>query len=376
MKKSNHCSQNFWVTIEGYPNYQVNRMGQIRNVKTGNLLKPRQKMNRYCISISKDHIKYIELSVDKIVANAFLCKIDDDSDLLIIHRDGNIQNCSVDNLEVIENNLAEKEYYSTHTIQKPTEYFTFHPLLEFPESIYEINKMGQIRNKVTHKLVKGAIHKGYKIYVLHINKKNIFRFAHIMVAKQFIPNPNNKPIVNHIDEDKRNPCIDNLEWVTASENARHGTATTRGNSGRSKKINEYDIHGKYIRTWKSKKALSDFINSLSADYNTSNIVADTIYYNVHNMEKRPFANRIFVVYKGNCNDIIVQISPKQYRKYNNINLDGIVVPCEYLVNINSINDRLSILKELLSSNIPFTNMEKKAIAYAIKCVEIIEKESQ
>ena len=49
--------------------------------------------------------------------------------------------------------------------------------------------------------------------------------VHRMVAESFIPNPENKPCVNHKDGDTHNFKIDNLEWVTESENSRHALQT-------------------------------------------------------------------------------------------------------------------------------------------------------
>jgi hypothetical protein len=66
-------------------------------------------------------------------------------------------------------------------------------------------------------LTQNNDHKGYKR--VQIKKKWIP--VHRLVAKAFIPNPENKPQVNHIDTDKTNNLPDNLEWVTNVENHKH-----------------------------------------------------------------------------------------------------------------------------------------------------------
>ena len=82
--------------------------------------------------------------------------------------------------------------------------------------------------------------KGYKTtygyLVVKLCKNNIRsnKKIHRLVAQAFIPNPENKPQVNHIDEDKTNNMVSNLEWMTAKENTNHGTRNER--SGKSQSI--------------------------------------------------------------------------------------------------------------------------------------------
>lgn len=95
------------------------------------------------------------------------------------------------------------------------------------ERLYQVSNLGKIkslkRNK--EKLLKHGINnKGYQVVNLYKNNKGITKKVHRLVAEAFIPNPNNYPIVNHIDENKQNNNIFNLEWCTNEYNLNYGNA--------------------------------------------------------------------------------------------------------------------------------------------------------
>lgn len=93
------------------------------------------------------------------------------------------------------------------------------------EGRYQVSTLGRVRNSRTgtiRKLVKDG--SGYL-------KINLTRYdqplVHRLIAKAFIPNPENKPEVNHKNRNKLDNRLDNLEWVTGSENMKHRWATDK-----------------------------------------------------------------------------------------------------------------------------------------------------
>lgn len=104
---------------------------------------------------------------------------------------------------------------------------------------YYIYDTGEVYNDFTHKMLKGSIgENGYKYYRLSKDNKKIMFYAHRLVAEYFIPNPNNLKVVNHIDGNKLNNDINNLEWVNYSENTKkwHELKNNKSNS----KYQKYD----------------------------------------------------------------------------------------------------------------------------------------
>lgn len=86
---------------------------------------------------------------------------------------------------------------------------------------YIVSDDGRVRRIGSNKDHSVMIRNGYEVIDLYCGSvRRRFR-VHRLVADAFIPNPYNKPEVNHIDGNKRNNRVDNLEWVTRQENIRH-----------------------------------------------------------------------------------------------------------------------------------------------------------
>ena len=100
--------------------------------------------------------------------------------------------------------------------------------------LYQVSSWGRVKNSRTGRVLKaGKTKKGYLQLCLCKNGIRKFYSVHRLVAQAFIPNPQNKPEVNHIDEDKENNYFENLEWVTRSENMNHGTVILRASKTKS-----------------------------------------------------------------------------------------------------------------------------------------------
>ena len=117
------------------------------------------------------------------------------------------------------------------------------------ENNYQISNIGRIKSKTPRyknkEFLKTQINTfGY--VTIKLFKKTYF--FHKIIAKAFIPNNKNKPFINHIDGNKQNNKIENLEWCTASENNFHAcrTGLAGGVKHNKSKLNEQDIA--FIRT--------------------------------------------------------------------------------------------------------------------------------
>ena len=128
------------------------------------------------------------------------------------------------------------------------------------EGKYQVSNLGnvkslQYRNKhEEHLLNKGYQTNGYYFYTLMKNAKGKNFLIHRLVASHFIPNPDNLPCVNHIDEDKSNNKVDNLEWCSYIYNSNYGTAIERRvktSADKRPNILQYTLDGKFVKEYSS-----------------------------------------------------------------------------------------------------------------------------
>ncbi|SMC46366.1 NUMOD4 domain-containing protein [Pedobacter africanus] len=151
------------------------------------------------------------------------------------------------------------------------------------EGFYQISNLGRVRSldRVIHYknpdqkgttsgLYKGTIRKirigrsGYPEVLLSKNAKKILKRIHSLIAIHFIDNPHGRKEVNHIDGDKSNNSIENLEWSNRSENTAHsykmGLRVNRKGDDNPVAIpvNQFDKHGNLIRRYSSLKSVNEY----------------------------------------------------------------------------------------------------------------------
>lgn len=134
--------------------------------------------------------------------------------------------------------------------------------IEGYEGIYQISNLGNVKSLKfgKEKILKPVKNiKGYLYVNLRKNGKMKSMRVHRIVAQEFIENPLNLPEVNHIDENKENNKIDNLEWCDRKYNVNYGTMIERmsktltNRNDQSIKIDQFTKDGRFIKTWCSSR---------------------------------------------------------------------------------------------------------------------------
>jgi hypothetical protein len=138
------------------------------------------------------------------------------------------------------------------------------------EGRYEVSNTGKVRKLYGNKKeLKPELHdKKYYRFSLSLYGIQTHKKTHRLVAEHFIPNPHDKPEINHIDCDKLNNHVSNIEWCTRKENMEHASKEKRlSKEGGAKKLTVIDV--KEIR--KNPKNFSQYKLAEKYRVTTSNI---------------------------------------------------------------------------------------------------------
>lgn len=137
--------------------------------------------------------------------------------------------------------------------------------IEGYEELYQVSNKGRIKSleRTTINAIGQEVHyktkilkckkvtKGYVQVALIKNKIRTYKLIHILVAKAFIPNPNNLPQINHKNEKKDENSVENLEWCDQPYNINYGTRNKRVAEKKSKKIDQLTPDGELVKVWNS-----------------------------------------------------------------------------------------------------------------------------
>lgn len=141
--------------------------------------------------------------------------------------------------------------------------------IEGYEGLYMVSNFGRVvslqgRNPRVMKL--GMTHKGYLHVGLQKNKQHKTIVVHRLVARAFIPNPDNLPQVNHKDECKTNNRVDNLEWCTDKYNHNYGTYIERQRNfqPRNTPVLMFDLNGNFEKEFISAREAAREMNTSHA----------------------------------------------------------------------------------------------------------------
>ena len=139
------------------------------------------------------------------------------------------------------------------------------------EGLYQVSNLGRVKSLsryIRHwrggllfregRIMTPRVNK-YGYLQLSLNKNGKYKTftVHQLVAKAFVPNPNKFPAVNHIDENKTNNIVDNLEWCENKYNCNYGTRNKRikyyqkNDTKKSKPILQYSLTGEFIKEYPS-----------------------------------------------------------------------------------------------------------------------------
>lgn len=253
-----------WKWIPGFEGqYQASSFGQIKSFKINK--KQGQIMSGNTL---KDGRKRVNLNGKKYLVHRLILMTFDpngytDELCLCLHLDGDPQNNNIENLKwgSYKDNANDEIMFQRckQTKKKTEQYRKKQQLIQLEneewkdikgyEGDYQISNFGRVKSlkrktPMIMSLILSRTQDYYSIGLTKNSQKNQFSIDRL-VAEHFIPNPNNLPEVNHIDEDTTNNNVNNLEWVTHSQNVQHSAHK------QSYPIAQYDLDDNLIATYPS-----------------------------------------------------------------------------------------------------------------------------
>lgn len=143
------------------------------------------------------------------------------------------------------------------------------------EGLYEVSSTGKVRT-LPHKTngvsvpgveLKANMYKGHRYIRLRLYKNGVSKdyMLHRLVAQAFVPNPYNKPYINHIDGNRENNSASNLEWCTQAENNRHAIILGINSiepmlKKTRKRVQQIGADGTVIKEWESMTEAASALN--------------------------------------------------------------------------------------------------------------------